>query len=103
MGAKAAERFWGAGSDDFLAFLVAPERHKEVAKSLSGLLSVDFGINAVGSKTVVYEPQGLSERYSKLLICEFCDNRCYIRRPLKPHLYGGAQCLRPPPQHQSSS
>ena len=52
----------GAGGGGFLAFLVDPRRRKEVVKSLSGLLTVDFGVDTVGSKIVVYEPQGLSER-----------------------------------------
>lgn len=51
----------GAGGGGFLAFLVDPKRREEVAKSLSGLLPVDFGVDTVGSKIVVYEPQGLSE------------------------------------------
>lgn len=44
----------GAGAGGFLMFYAPQERHAEIAKSLEGLLRVDFGYDREGSKIIFF-------------------------------------------------
>ncbi len=52
----------GAGGGGFMLLFVEPDKQAAVADRLSNLVRVDFGIDDVGSKIVVYEPAGLENR-----------------------------------------
>ncbi len=52
----------GAGGGGFMLLFVEPDKQAAVADKLSNLVRVDFGIDDVGSKIVVYEPAGLENR-----------------------------------------
>ncbi|MBO6520607.1 MAG: kinase [Rhodospirillales bacterium] len=60
MGAGASGgKLLGAGGGGFMLFIVAPEKQAKVRAALKDLVSVKIGIDNVGSKIVVYEPDGL--------------------------------------------
>ena len=48
----------GAGGGGFILFFAKPENHKNICKSLKGLVQVSFCFDNVGSKIVLYEPNG---------------------------------------------
>lgn len=52
----------GAGGGGFVLLFVEPDKQPAVAERLKKLISVQFGIDDVGSKIVVYEPDGLEHR-----------------------------------------
>ena len=52
----------GAGGGGFMLLFVEPEKQAAVSKKLSNLILVDFGPDEIGSKIVVYEPDGLENR-----------------------------------------
>ena len=52
----------GAGGGGFLLLYVDPEKRAAVADRLRGLIHVGFDIEHVGSRVVVYEPDGLEQR-----------------------------------------
>jgi len=52
----------GAGGGGFLLLFVEPERRAAVAERLNGLIHVGFDIEHIGSRVVVYEPNGLDQR-----------------------------------------
>jgi D-glycero-alpha-D-manno-heptose-7-phosphate kinase len=52
----------GAGGGGFMLFYVKPDLQKKVAEKLSPLVNVQFSIDDVGSRIVVYEPNGLQSR-----------------------------------------
>ena len=49
----------GAGGGGFMLLFVEPDKQPAVRERLKNLIRVDFGIDDVGSKIVVYEPAGL--------------------------------------------
>ena len=46
----------------FFLLFVEPDKQSKVKESLKKLVQVDFGIDEVGSKIVLYEPAGLENR-----------------------------------------
>lgn len=52
----------GAGGGGFVLFFVEPDKQQAVKEKLKDLIQVDFGIDEVGSKIVLYEPDGLENR-----------------------------------------
>jgi len=52
----------GAGGGGFMLLFVEPDKRDRVAERFKDLVRVDFGIDDVGSKIVVYEPDGLENR-----------------------------------------
>ena len=52
----------GAGGGGFMLLFVEPEKQAAVSEKLEGLIRVDFDPDDVGSKIVVYEPDGLENR-----------------------------------------
>ncbi len=52
----------GAGGGGFMLLFVEPAEREAVKDRLDGLVRVNFGIDNVGSKIVVYEPDGLEYR-----------------------------------------
>jgi D-glycero-alpha-D-manno-heptose-7-phosphate kinase len=48
----------GAGGGGFILFFAKPENHKNICKSLKGLVQVSFCFDNIGSKIVLYEPNG---------------------------------------------
>jgi D-glycero-alpha-D-manno-heptose-7-phosphate kinase len=48
----------GAGGGGFILFFAKPENHKNICKSLKGLVHVSFCFDTIGSKIVLYEPNG---------------------------------------------
>lgn len=52
----------GAGGGGFMLLFVEPDKQPAVKEKLQDLIRVDFGIDDVGSKIVVYEPAGLENR-----------------------------------------
>jgi D-glycero-alpha-D-manno-heptose-7-phosphate kinase len=52
----------GAGGGGFFLLFVEPDKQSNVKESLKNLVQVDFGIDEVGSKIVLYEPAGLENR-----------------------------------------
>ncbi len=52
----------GAGGGGFLLLFVEPDKQPAVKEKLKDLIRVDFGIDDVGSKIVVFEPAGLENR-----------------------------------------
>ena len=48
----------GAGGGGFILFFAKPENHKNICKSLKGLVHVSFCFDNIGSKIVLYEPNG---------------------------------------------
>ena len=52
----------GAGGGGFFLLFVEPEKQSAVKERLKNLVQVDFGIDEVGSKIVLYEPAGLENR-----------------------------------------
>lgn len=60
MGAGASGgKLLGAGGGGFMLFIVEPEKQANVRTALKDLVSVKIAIDNVGSKIVVYEPDGL--------------------------------------------
>jgi len=57
-GAKGG-KLLGAGGGGFFLFFVEPKKHSAVKDRLKDFVQVDFGIDEVGSKIVLYEPDGL--------------------------------------------
>ena len=49
----------GAGGGGFMLFIVEPDRQDKVRDALKDLVSVKIAIDNVGSRIVVYEPDGL--------------------------------------------
>ena len=49
----------GAGGGGFILFFAAPENHNKIRERLKSLVHVAFHFDDVGSKIVVYEPNGL--------------------------------------------
>jgi len=49
----------GAGGGGFMLFIVEPDKQARVREALKNLVSVKIAIDNVGSKIVVYEPDGL--------------------------------------------
>ena len=49
----------GAGGGGFLLLFVAPQNHKKIREALSDLVYVDFKFENTGSRTVLYQPDGL--------------------------------------------
>ena len=52
----------GAGGGGFMLLFVEPDKQPAVKEKLKNLVQVNFGIDDVGSKIVVYEPAGLENR-----------------------------------------
>lgn len=52
----------GAGGGGFVLLFVEPDKQPAVKERLKDLTRVDFGIDEVGSKIVLYEPDGLENR-----------------------------------------
>lgn len=52
----------GAGGGGFILLFVEPGKQAAVKERLKDLVHVDFGIDDVGSKIVLYEPGGLENR-----------------------------------------
>ena len=52
----------GAGGGGFVLLFVEPDKQEAVKERLKDLVWVDFGIDDVGSKIVLYEPSGLENR-----------------------------------------
>ena len=52
----------GAGGGGFMLLFVEPDKQAAVKEKLKDLVRVDFGIDDVGSKIVLYEPGGLENR-----------------------------------------
>jgi len=52
----------GAGGGGFVLLFVEPGKQPAVKEKLNNLVRVDFGIDDVGSKIVLYEPGGLENR-----------------------------------------
>ena len=52
----------GAGGGGFFLLFVEPKKQLAVKERLKNLVQVDFGIDEVGSKIVLYEPAGLENR-----------------------------------------
>lgn len=52
----------GAGGGGFMLLFVEPEKQAAVKEKLKDLIQVNFSIDEVGSKIVVYEPAGLENR-----------------------------------------
>lgn len=52
----------GAGGGGFVLLFVEPDKQAAVKERLKDLVRVDFGIDDVGSKIVLYEPDGLENR-----------------------------------------
>ncbi len=52
----------GAGGGGFILLFVEPGKQAAVKERLKDLIQVDFGIDDVGSKIVLYEPGGLENR-----------------------------------------
>ena len=52
----------GAGGGGFVLLFVEPDKQEAVKERLKDLVWVDFGIDEVGSKIVLYEPSGLENR-----------------------------------------
>ncbi len=52
----------GAGGGGFMLLFVEPDNQPAVKERLKDLIRVDFSIDDVGSKIVVYEPAGLETR-----------------------------------------
>ncbi len=52
----------GAGGGGFMLLFVEPHRRAAVEERLGNLIRVNFGIDTIGSKIVVYEPDGLEHR-----------------------------------------
>lgn len=52
----------GAGGGGFILLFVEPDKQPAVKERLKNLIQVDFGIDEVGSKIVLYEPAGLESR-----------------------------------------
>ena len=52
----------GAGGGGFVLLFVEPDKQAAVKEILKDLVWVDFGIDDVGSKIVLYEPDGLENR-----------------------------------------
>ena len=48
----------GAGGGGFILFFAEPKNHKKILESLKSLVHVAFHFDDVGSKIVVYEPNG---------------------------------------------
>ena len=48
----------GAGGGGFILFFAKPENHKNIRKKLKGLVQVSFCFDNIGSKIVLYEPNG---------------------------------------------
>ena len=49
----------GAGGGGFMLLFVESDKQPAVMEKLKDLIRVDFGIDDVGSKIVVFEPAGL--------------------------------------------
>jgi D-glycero-alpha-D-manno-heptose-7-phosphate kinase len=49
----------GAGGGGFMVFLVEPDRRQQVRERLNKLIHVGVGVDAEGSKIVLYQPDGL--------------------------------------------
>ena len=60
-GAKGG-KLLGAGGGGFFLLFVEPEKQSKVKERLKNLVQVDFGVDEVGSKIVLYEPAGLENR-----------------------------------------
>ncbi len=52
----------GAGGGGFMLFFVEPSKRQAVKDRLKHLIRVDFSIDRVGSRIVVYEPAGLANK-----------------------------------------
>jgi len=52
----------GAGGGGFVLLFVEPNKQASVKERLKDLVRVDFRIDDVGSKIVLYEPGGLENR-----------------------------------------
>ena len=52
----------GAGGGGFVLLFVEPDKQPAVKDKLKDLIRVDFGFDEVGSKIVLYEPDGLENR-----------------------------------------
>ncbi len=52
----------GAGGGGFMLLFVEPDKQPAVKEKLKDLIQVNFGIDDVGSKIVLYEPAGLEHR-----------------------------------------
>ena len=48
----------GAGGGGFILFFAEPKNHKKIRERLKSLVHVAFHFDNVGSKIVVYEPDG---------------------------------------------
>ena len=48
----------GAGGGGFILFFAEPKNHKKIIERLKSLVHVVFHFDDVGSKIVVYEPNG---------------------------------------------
>ena len=48
----------GAGGGGFILFFAKPENHKNIRSQLKDLVHVSFRFDNIGSKIVVYEPNG---------------------------------------------
>lgn len=60
MGAGASGgKLLGAGGGGFMLFIVEPDKQARVREALKDLVAVKIAIDNVGSKIVVYEPDGL--------------------------------------------
>jgi len=60
-GAKGG-KLLGAGGGGFFLLFVEPDKQLAVKERLKKFIQVDFGIDEVGSKIVLYEPAGLENR-----------------------------------------
>ena len=52
----------GAGGGGFMLLFVEPDKQPAVAERLKNLVRVNFDVDEIGSKIVVYEPAGLENR-----------------------------------------
>ena len=52
----------GAGGGGFVLLFVEPDKQPAVKEKLKDLIRVEFGFDEVGSKIVLYEPDGLENR-----------------------------------------
>ena len=52
----------GAGGGGFVLFYVEPENQQLVREALAKLTEVHFDLDHVGSKIVIYEPDGLESK-----------------------------------------
>ena len=52
----------GAGGGGFMLLFVEPDKQPAVTERLKNLVRVKFDVDEIGSKIVVYEPNGLENR-----------------------------------------